>query len=171
MCPAAWMVLVIIFCTTGPISAEKLTYHVQSSLKMRTLRVKILQRFLILNQNSMQTTTWMLSSNPNSTHSHQPISWNLVYEASFDMLQSSSWWMESSCAGCPRLSQGGHTKREVLFPHLQAHRQSVIGPFFPPSHTLGAFLVAHVRWRCQVVHLDVPSLSDLADSSPSLAAN
>src|SRR5882724_8703819 len=128
-----------IFCTDWSLIGQKLTYRVQSSLKMRTLRVKILQRFLVLNQHSMWTTAWMLSRQSYLTHSHLPIFWNLVCKALFNMLQISSGWMESSCVRTSKaITRWSYQERSVIPSSPKRMRQSVIGPFFPPSHTLGS---------------------------------
>jgi len=74
-----------IFRTDPSHISQKPTYHVQSSLRMRTLRLKILQRYPILKQPSMWTTASMLSRQSYLTHSHLLNSQNLVCEVFFDI--------------------------------------------------------------------------------------
>ena len=73
---------------------QKPTYHVQSSSRMRMLRLKILQRYLVLKEPSVWMTTLILSRQSYLTHLHLPnshvstCSWVLLGFIGFQTLAS-----------------------------------------------------------------------------------
>jgi len=124
-----------IFQTDPSHIGQKPTYPVQSSLR-RDVRWRYARDTSFLKQPSMRMTASMLSVNP--TRPITPTnSQNLVCEASFNMLQSSSWWTESSCSRMSKAAtKWSFQEWSITHPSPKRMMQLVIRPSFRPSQIL-----------------------------------